>query len=384
MMNKNILEVAQRRIPFSNLKAQDDPLQDEIAMALQDILASACFTQGPYVHDFEAAFAKSIGSKHCIGVNSGTSALHLALLCAGVEAGDEVITVPMTFIATAWAIRYLGAKPVFVDIDPSTYTMDIDQVESKITSRTRAILPVHLYGQPADLGPLQAIADLHGLALIEDAAQAHGALYRDRPAGSFGLCGCFSFYPGKNLGAYGEAGAVVTDDDSIAHRMRSLRDHAQSQRYHHDELGFNYRMDAFQGAVLGIKLRQLGRWIEQRRQIAHRYHELLSDLPLTLPGEAVGRRHAWHVFVAFHPERDRLRAALEERNIQTGLHYPIPLHLQKAFADLGHVAGDFPVSERVAQECFSLPMFPDLIPHQQRYVADTLHEVLSKPFDFQI
>lgn len=366
-------------IPFLNLKLQDAELHDEILAALRMVTESACFSSGPQVEAFEAAFAQYIGTKHCVGVNSGTSALHLALIGAGVGAGDEVITVPMTFVATSWAIRYVNAQPVFVDIDPVSLTMDVSQVESKITTKTKAILPVHLYGQPADLKPLQELADRFGLALIEDAAQAHGATYEGRRVGSFGVCGCFSFYPGKNLGAYGEAGAIVTNNDAFAIRVRALRDHAQGERYHHQELGFNYRMDAFQGAVLGIKLRSLERWTERRRQVAYQYGQQLRDLPLVVPQNIEDRGHVWHLFVVRHRERDRIREALMSRGIQTGLHYPIPVHLQRAFADLGHCEGDFPVAEAVARECVSLPIFPNMTDLQQRAVSEALSDYFNNP-----
>ncbi len=371
--------IAQERtapVPFLDLRGQYEGLRGEVLRALQEVADSGTYVLGPKVKAFEDEFAAFVGAKHCVGVNSGTSALHLALICAGVRPGDEVISVPMTFIATSWAISYAGATPVYVDVDPVTYTMDPEQVERRITSKTKAILPVHLYGQPADLGPLLEIGRRHGIPVIEDAAQAHGARYQDNGAGTLGLCGCFSFYPGKNLGAYGEAGAVVTDDDRIAARLRALRDHAQEQRYHHNELGFNYRMDAMQGAVLGIKLKHLARWTEGRRRVAERYHDLLGGLPLQLPTEAPGRYHVWHLFVALHPERDRVRRELEARGVQTGLHYPIPLHLQKAYAHLGHREGDFPVAERVGRECLSLPMFAELTEEQQGAVVAALKEVV--------
>ena len=363
-------------VPLADLKLQFSQLREEIMHALADVAESSGYVLGPRVAAFEKAFAAYVGSKHCVGVNSGTSALHLALLCAGVGPGDEVITVPMTFIATSWGISYTGATPVFVDIDPVTYTMDPAQVERRITPRTKAILPVHLYGQPADMGPLLELGKRYGIPVIEDAAQAHGARYKGHGAGTLGLCGCFSFYPGKNLGAYGEAGAVVTDDDAIAARLRSLRDHGQSQRYQHDEVGFNYRMDAFQGAVLGIKLRHLEQWTAARSQLARRYQEALLRLPLQLPVVATERRHVWHLFVALHPQRDRIRAALEARGIQTGLHYPIPLHLQKAYRHLGHSAGDFPVAERVGRECLTLPLFPEMTEKQQNEVIEALIDTL--------
>lgn len=364
-------------VPFLDLKAQMQSLRDEVLEALAAVTDTSAYILGPHVERFEQAFADYVGASHCVAVNSGTSALHLALLGAGVGPGDEVITVPMTFIATCWSISYVGATPRFVDIDPDTCTMDVAQVRAAITPRTKAILPVHLYGQPADLGPLLEIAREHGIPLVEDAAQAHGAAWEGQAAGSLGLCGCFSFYPGKNLGACGEGGAVTTSDAAIAARMRALRDHAQSQRYHHAEVGYNYRMDGFQGAVLSIKLRHLESWIEARRQAARRYHQLLADLPLKLPVEAPGRRHVWHLYVVRHPERDRLRAALERDGIQTGLHYPIPVHLQQAYASLGYERGAFPVAESVADECLSLPIFPEITEAQQQAVADALRRALE-------
>jgi dTDP-4-amino-4,6-dideoxygalactose transaminase len=337
---------------------------------------STRYALGPRVAEFEDRFAEYTGTEHCVAVSSGTAALHLALIAAGVGPGDEVITVPMTFIATTWAVSYVGATPVFVDVDPVTFTMDANEVESRITPKTKAILPVHLYGQPADLAPLLDIGARHGIPVIEDAAQAHGADYRGRPVGSWGLLGCFSFYPGKNLGAAGEGGAVVTDDEAIADRLRALRDHAQSERYHHEELGFNYRMDAIQGAVLGVKLSHLDSWIAARRAHAASYRELLAGMALQIPTEAGDRRHVWHLYVVLHPERDRIQAELQAAGIATGLHYPIPVHLQRAYAYLGHRAGDFPVAERVGSECLSLPMYPELTDHQQEVVASALRAAL--------
>ena len=364
-------------VPFLDLKAQFAEVGAEITAALADVAASANYVLGPRVAAFEEAFARFTGARHCIAVNSGTSALHLALLAAGVGPGDEVIAPAMTFVATTWAIRYVGATPVLADVLPDNYTLDPEQVQRKITPRTKAILPVHLYGQPAELNELLDIAKRHDATLIEDAAQAHAAMYHGRHAGTFGQSGCFSFYPGKNLGAYGEGGAVITSDDACASRMRALRDHAQSQRYHHDELGFNYRMDAFQGAVLEIKLKRLAAWTAARRRLAARYIELLADLPLTLPMTSGHREHAWHLFVVLHPERDRLREALAARGIQTGLHYPVPVHLQGAFRDLGHQPGDFPVAERIANECLSLPMFPEMTNEQQDAVVAALQDAIQ-------
>lgn len=364
-------------VPFLDLKAQYQSIRDELLDSITNVADSTRYALGPAVESFEKDFAAYMGGEYCIGVNSGTSALHLALIAAGVGAGDEVITVPMTFVATTWAISYVGAIPVFVDVDPVTFTMDPAQVEDKITERTKAILPVHLYGQAADLGPLLDIAERHDIPVIEDAAQAHGASYQGRPVGSQGFAGCFSFYPGKNLGALGEGGAIITNDAAAAARMRALRDHAQGERYHHDELGFNYRMDAFQGAVLGVKLGYLESWLEGRRLAARRYGELLAELPIELPVERPDNRHVWHLYVVLHPERDRLQKELAAEGISTGLHYPIPVHLQEAYAHLGHRDGEFPVAERVGRECLSLPMFPELTVEQQQAVAAALGKAVG-------
>jgi dTDP-4-amino-4,6-dideoxygalactose transaminase len=364
-------------IPFVDLKRQYAAIRDEVHQAIQDVLDQCAFASGPAVAAFEAEFARYCGVRHCVGVNSGTSALHLALIACGVGPGDEVITVPMTFVATAWAISYVGARPVFVDIEPETYTMDVEQVERAVTSRTRAILPVHLYGQMAHLDPLLELCERHGLALVEDAAQAHGATYYGRRAGAVGRVGCFSFYPGKNLGAYGEGGAITTNDDAMAARVRALRDHGQSGKYRHEELGFNYRMDGIQGAVLGVKLRRLDRWNAARRQVAARYRVMLGDTPLVLPREAEGRGHVWHLYVVRHAERDRLQQALAAAGIATGLHYPIPVHLQPAYAHLGHGVGEFPVAEQVAQQCLSLPIYPELGAEEQAHIVQVVKQAIG-------
>jgi dTDP-4-amino-4,6-dideoxygalactose transaminase len=366
------------RIPFVDLQAQYAAIRGEVHTAIQHVLDHSTFASGPAVAAFEAAFARYCGVRHCIGVNSGTSALHLALLACGVGPEDEVITVPMTFVATDWAISYVGARPVFVDIEPTTYTMDVTRVERTITARTRALLPVHLYGQMADLRPLRELCERYGLALIEDAAQAHGATYHGTRAGGMSQVGCFSFYPGKNLGAYGEGGAVTTNDEAIAARVRMLRDHAQSTRYRHEEVGFNYRMDGLQGAILEVKLRHLETWNAARRQAASRYARLLAETSLALPCEAPGRCTVWHLYVVRHPRRDYLQQALTAAGIGSGLHYPIPVHLQPAYAHLGYRAGDFPVAERVAGECLSLPMYAELTEEQQDYIAYTLKQALGE------
>jgi len=359
-------------VPFLDLKRQYEGIREEIGEALGRVLESGQYVLGDEVAAFEREFAAYCGARHAIAVSSGTSALHLALLAAGVGPDDEVITVPMTFVATVAAIDYIGARAVLVDVDPVTYTMDAAQLEAAITPRTRAIVPVHLYGLPADMTAVLAVAARHGVPVVEDAAQAHGAEHRGRRAGSMGVAGCFSFYPGKNLGAYGEGGLVTTNDDALAAQVRILRDWGQTERYHHRFKGFNYRMDGFQGAVLRVKLRRLEAWTEARRRHAAAYRERLEDAALTLPVEPEGSRHVYHVFAVRHPERDALRALLQERGVGTGLHYPIPVHLQPAYADLGYAAGAFPVSERIAREELSLPMFPEMEDAERDYVAETV------------
>ncbi|MGO6817679.1 DegT/DnrJ/EryC1/StrS family aminotransferase [Rhizobium leguminosarum] len=358
-------------IPFLDIKAQYQSIKGEIDAAVLGVLASGQYVLGDEVAHFEQEFADYCNVKHAIAVNTGTSALHLALLAAGVGPGDEVITVPFTFVATVSAICYTGARPVFVDVEPVTLTMDPAEVEAKITPRTKAIVPVHLYGQMADMDAIKAIAERHSIPVIEDACQAHGAQYKGHRAGSIGLSGCFSFYPGKNLGACGEGGMVVTNDDDQAKTMRMLRDWGQEQRYHHLLKGFNYRMDAIQGAILRVKLRHLEAWTEARRTHARRYSSLLAgSTVLTTPVEAADRRHVYHVYAIRSRDRDGLQRLLSAEGIPSGLHYPIPVHLQKAHADLGYQAGDFPVSEAAAREVLSLPIYPEMpVRHVDQVVA---------------
>ncbi|MGO4135744.1 DegT/DnrJ/EryC1/StrS family aminotransferase [Rhizobium brockwellii] len=358
-------------IPFLDIKAQYQSIKGEIDAAVLGVLASGQYVLGDEVAHFEQEFADYCNVKHAIAVNTGTSALHLALLAAGVGPDDEVITVPFTFVATVSAICYTGARPVFVDVEPVTLTMDPAEVEAKITPRTKAIVPVHLYGQMADMDAIKAIAERHGIPVIEDACQAHGAQYKGHRAGSIGLSGCFSFYPGKNLGACGEGGMVVTNDDDQAKTMRMLRDWGQEQRYHHLLKGFNYRMDAIQGAILRVKLRHLEAWTEARRTHARRYSSLLAgSTVLTTPVEAADRRHVYHVYAVRSRDRDGLQRLLSAEGIPSGLHYPIPVHLQKAHADLGYQAGDFPVSEAAAREVLSLPIYPEMpVRHVDQVVA---------------
>ncbi|MBC2807491.1 DegT/DnrJ/EryC1/StrS family aminotransferase [Rhizobium ruizarguesonis] len=348
-------------IPFLDLKAQYQSIKSEIDAAVLGVLASGQYILGEEVARLEQEFADYCNVKHAIAVNTGTSALHLSLLAAGVGPGDEVITVPFTFVATVSAICYAGARPVFVDVEPVTLTMDPAQLEAKITPRTKAIVPVHLYGQMADMDAIKAIADHYRIPVIEDACQAHGAQYKGARAGSIGTSGCFSFYPGKNLGACGEGGIVVTNSDDQAKTMRMLRDWGQEQRYHHLLKGFNYRMDAIQGAILRIKLRHLEAWTEARRAHGRRYTLLLGgSANLRTPVEIADRRHVYHVYAIRSRDRDQLQRVLSEEGIQSGLHYPIPVHLQKAHADLGYKAGDLPISEAAAREVLSLPIYPEM------------------------
>jgi len=362
-------------IPFLDLKAQYASIKGEVDAAVLNVLASAQYVLGDEVAAFEREFAAYCGTKHAIAVNTGTSALHLALLAAGVGPGDEVITVPFTFVASVSAVCYTGATPVFVDIDPTTFTMDPAKLEAAITARTKAIVPVHLYGQMAKMTPIMEIANRYGIPVIEDACQAHGAEYRKQRAGSIGASGCFSFYPGKNLGACGEGGIVVTNDDEHAKTIRMLRDWGQEQRYHHTLKGFNYRMDGIQGAILRVKLRHLEDWTEARRAHARHYSALLAgSRQVAAPAELADRRHVYHIYAVRTRDRDGLQRALQAEGVQTGLHYPIPVHLQKAHADLGYKAGAFPESEAAAREVLSLPIYPEMTSRQVEQVAAAVEQ----------
>ena len=364
-----------RTIPLVDLRAQNEAIRPELEKALARVLDRGAFVLGGEVAAFEEEFAAWCGSAFAVAVNSGTSALHLALLAAGVGPGDEVVVPPFTFIATAAAVQYTGARPVFADIEPESFTLDPARFESACTPRTRAVIPVHLYGQTADMDAIRAVAARRGAAVIEDAAQAHGAELHGRRAGTLGRLGCFSFYPTKNLGALGEGGLVTCDDPDDAKRLRLLRDWGQERKYEHRFLAFNARMDGFQGAVLRVKLRHLDAWTDARRAHASHYGKRLEGGPVQPPRELEGRRHVYHVYTVRAPERDRLRAALEARGIQTGVHYPIPLHLQPAYADLGHCPGDFPVAEAAAREVLSLPMYPELPEEARDRVAGALREL---------
>jgi dTDP-4-amino-4,6-dideoxygalactose transaminase len=364
-------------IPFVDLKSQYNSIKDEINTAVLSVLDSTQFILGDEVLALEQEFAAYCSAEHGVALNTGTSALHLALLAAGIGAGDEVITIPFTFVATVSAIAYTGATPVFVDIDPVSYTMDVNQIEKAITAKTKAIMPVHLYGQPADMDPIMEIARRHGLKVIEDAAQAHRSEYKGRRVGSIGDIGCFSFYPGKNLGAYGEGGMAVTNNPEYAQKMRMLRDWGQDGRYNHVMKGYNYRMDGIQGAILRVKLRYLDRWTDARRTHAAQYDALLADSGLKTPVAMPYGHHVYHVYVLRVPQREALQQKLNDQGIQTGIHYPIPVHLQKAFADLGRHKGDFPESELVAAEVLSLPMYPELSEAQINVIATAVGESLS-------
>jgi dTDP-4-amino-4,6-dideoxygalactose transaminase len=362
------------KIPLVDLKAQYATVKDEIDAAIQRVVSSSSFILGDEVADFEQAFARYVGAKGAVGVASGTAALHLALLACGVGPGAEVITTAHTFIATAEAISHTGARPVFVDIDPQTYNIDPERVQAAITPRTRAILPVHLYGQPAEMKSLWDIAQQSNLWVIEDAAQAHGAKFNGQPCGSMSHLACFSFYPGKNLGAYGDAGAVVGNDESLLEKLRRLRDHGRITKYQHDELGFGERMDAMQAAILGAKLPYLDAWTEARRAHARLYKELLAPSHVVTPHESSDVRHVYHLYVIRSARRDALLAHLNQQGIGAAIHYPIPLHRQPAYLKLGYGDESLPVTEKVADEVLSLPMYPELSDEQIVYVVEAVQE----------
>jgi len=369
--------MADIKVPYLDLKAQYQSIKPEIDAAIARVLDSCQFVLGAEVASFEKDFATYCGAAECIALNSGTSALHLALLAAGIGPGDEVITVPFTFVASVAAVLYAGASPVLVDIDPRSFTMDPALIEAAITPRTKAILPVHLYGQTADMDPIGEIARRHNLLVIEDAAQAHGAKYKGRRAGSIGDMACFSFYPGKNLGAYGEGGAVITSNREYARTIRILRDWGQDRKYHHLLRGYNYRMEGFQGAILGVKLRYLDRWTEGRRAIVQKYNKLLANCEVETPTEMPWAYHVYHVYTLRASDRDSLHAALTAEGIQTGIHYPMPVHLQPAYRDLSYGPGAFPHSEKAASQVLSLPLFPEMTDAQihavMRVVRAGLH-----------
>ena len=360
------------RVPFLDLKAQYNSIKDELNPEINWVLENTSFILGEKVKNFEESFASYCNKKHCVAVNSGTSALHLTLLAYGIESGDEIITVPNTFIATVEAISYTGAKPILVDIDESTQTIDVNLIEKAITEKTKAIIPVHLFGQPANLDPIIEIARKHNLIIIEDCAQAHGSEYRGKKV-PVTETGCFSFYPGKNLGAYGEGGAVLTNNEEVAKKIIMLRDHGQKEKYHHQYLGYNSRMDGFQGAVLNVKLKHLNKWTEQRREKARLYNQLLLGIADTQK-EADYAKHVYHLYVVRVKEREKLAEFLKSKEIDTGIHYPIPIHLQEAYSDLGYKQGDFPISEKITNEILSLPIYPELTEEQIKHVVNSIKE----------
>jgi dTDP-4-amino-4,6-dideoxygalactose transaminase len=370
------LDTTLTTIPFVDLKAQYESIKGEIDAAMAAVIRNAAFIGGPAVKDFEEAFARYTGANYCVGLANGTDAIYVALRTLGIGPGDEVITVANTFIATSEAIKMAGAQVVFVDVDPKTYNIDVRRIEDKITARTKAIIPVHLYGQPADMDPIRAIAAKHGLKVIGDAAQAHGATYKGQPIAKLADITTYSFYPGKNLGAYGDAGAVVTDNEEWAAAARMIANHGRTKKYDHDFEGINSRLDGLQAAVLGVKLRHLERWTEQRRANAYRYNEALEGLGLITPSELPGVRAVYHLYVVRVPSASRtdLQQHLKTHGIDTGIHYPIALPFLNAYKHLGHRPADFPESFKISSEIVSLPMFPELTEAQIQAVAARIRE----------
>ena len=374
-------------IPFLDLKANYQSVKSEVDAAIQNVLDNTAYILGTAVQNFEKDFASAQQVKYCLGTSSGTDANHLVLWGLGIGAGDEVIIPANTFIATAWGATLCGATPVFVDCHPESYNIDPAKVEAAITNKTKAIVAVHLYGQSADLDPLKEIAKKHNILLVEDAAQAHLAEYKGKPIGGQAAAASFSYYPGKNLGAYGEGGAVTTNDESLFNRVKKLREHGQSQKYYHDSLGHNYRMEGIQGAVLGVKLKHLTKWTDARRAVATKYNDGLKGLAKVItPKEMSYAKHVYHLYViqlndgsleVSNQLRDKLKDYLTQQGINVGLHYPIPLHLQECFKDLGYKKGEFPNSERIAEAGLSLPMFPEMTDEQINYVVGKVKEFFS-------
>lgn len=366
-----------RRIPQADLKAQYETIKDEIGPAMQAVIENTQFVRGQAVAEFEQAFARYCETEHAVGVANGTDALMLALRALGIGAGDEVITVPFTFTATAEAIYWVGAKIVFVDIDPENYTMDVQQLEAKISDRTRAIMPVHLYGHPADMDAIIAIAKKYDLKVIEDAAQAHGARYKGKRVGSFGHAACFSFYPGKNLGAYGDAGGVVTNDAKVAGNVKMLGDHGSVRKYANDYMGFNSRLDGVQGAILNVKLKYLDQWNQRRREITDYYNEAFREVEaIETPKESPWAEGVYHLYVMQVADRDGFKQKLNDAGIGAAIHYPKPLHLQKAYDFMQLKKGSFPVSERAGERVLSLPNFPEMTDEQLAYVVEKVKEAI--------
>lgn len=358
-------------VPLVDLTLQHEIVKHDVSQAIDEVVTTTAFIQGPHVERFERQFAEFLDVRHAIGVANGTDALHLTLRACGIGPGDEVITAANTFIATTEAISAAGATIVLVDMDPTSYTIAPDKIEAAITHRTKAIIPVHLYGQPADMDPILAIAAAHGLEVIEDACQAHGARFHGQRVGTLGTAGCFSCYPGKNLGAYGDAGVVTTNDDAVADRLRLLSNHGSRKKYHHEIEGWNSRLDTIQAAVLGIKLPHLERWNAERQRAAARYSALLEGSGVQTP-RIVNDDHVWHLYVIESAERDELSAALTTEGVASGIHYPVPLHLQPAYEHLGYRPGAFPATEQAAERILSLPIFPGLTDVQIEHVASAV------------
>jgi dTDP-4-amino-4,6-dideoxygalactose transaminase len=360
-------------VPFFDLKRQYSLIREEIESAVCEVLASTHYSDGPFVEGFEQCFAAFCDAEFAVGVNSGTSALHLSLLALGVKPGDEVLVPANTFIATAWAVSYVGGVPVFVDCDLETWNIDVHKIEARISPRTKAIIGVHLYGLPCDMGSIQQIAKDHRLFIIEDCAQAHGATYKGRHVGSFGEAGCLSFYPGKNLGACGEGGALITNNRSLAEHIRVLRNHGASRRYYHDEIGFNMRMDGIQAAILKVKLGHLSKWNARRQEIARMYHDGIKNKKIKMQRQPEECSSVHHLFVITTEQRDELLLHLQDNFIQTALHYPVPCHLQQAYQFLGYQRGDCPRAEYLSHHCLSLPMFPELTNDEVEAVTGALN-----------
>ena len=365
--------VEETKIPFLDLKQQYNALKDEVRVAIDEVLDNTAYSDGPFVKKFEENLAQFCNTQFALGVNSGTSALHLAMLALGIEAGDEVIIPANTFIATVWGASYVGAKPVFVDCNPDTWNINVEEIEKAITPRTKAIAGVHLYGQPFDIEGVRRVAEKHNLYVIEDAAQAIGARYKGERIGQFGEIACFSFYPGKNLGAYGEGGGIVTNNKEYDAAIRSLRNHGSTERYYHDEIGYNMRMDGIQGAVLDVKLQYIDKWNNRRREIAARYQSEIKNSSIKMQGQPEWAESIYHLFVITTENRDNLIKHLNERNIYPGMHYPVPCHLQKAYEPLGYKKGDMPNSEYLAAHCLSLPMFPELKDEEVSRVIEAMN-----------
>jgi dTDP-4-amino-4,6-dideoxygalactose transaminase len=373
-MTNSYDRVVNARIPFLDLKKQYLQLKAEVLAKLEEVLDSTSYTGGRYVEEFEQAFAQYCQLKYAVGVNNGTSALHLAMVILGIGKGDEVIVPANTFIASAWAVTYTGATPVFVDCHPGTWQIDAQKIEEKITPRTKAIIGVHLYGQPFDIDAVKGVADTYDLFLVEDAAQAHGAAYKGKRVGSFGEMACFSFYPGKNLGTYGEGGAITTPKKAYAQHLQRLRNNGSTERYYHDEVGFNMRMGSLEAAVLSVKLPYLDEWNSRRKQIAHRYQQEITNTRITLQQQPDFAQSVYHLFVVTTPDRAHLMQYLNKRQIFPGLHYPLPCHLQKAYTHLGYQPGDLPEAEYLASHCLSLPMYAELTDGEVEWVIDALNK----------